>query len=189
MFRKMIVVAAMAICAMGAQVGAAHAALVNGDFETGDFTGWTIDTVNNWALVINSGTQHGGNYEAQLGTYGTAGTLSQAFSTTAGQEYTMSFWLANDYKDATNVFSVLWNNQVVALNPVIDPTVASGYTKYAFTASAADATSTLAFNFLNDQSVYHLDDVEATPTPIPAAVVLFGSGLMGLAGLKKRKQN
>ena len=188
MFKKMIVVAAMALLAITAQVGTASAGLSNGGFETGDFTGWSVDSVNNYALVIDSGTQHSGTYEAQLGTYGTPGTLSQAFATTAGQSYMVSFWLANDSKDTTNVFQALWNNQVQTLNPVLDPTQATSYTQYQFLATAADSTtaSTLAFSFLNDPSVFHLDNVDVTPTPIPAAFWLLGSGLAGLAGFRRK---
>lgn len=186
MFKKMIVAAALALLAISAQVGTASAALVNGGFETGDFSGWSVDTTNNWAMVINSGTQYAGNYEAQLGTYGTVGSLSQAFSTTAGQEYKVSFWLANDSKDATNVFQALWNGQVQNLNPVLVPTISSPYTQYQFTTTAANTSSTIAFNFQNDPSVFHLDNVDATPTPIPAAAWLLGSGLMGLAGIRRK---
>jgi hypothetical protein len=187
MFKKMIVVAAMALFAISAQVGTASAALSNGGFETGDFTNWTVDSVNNWAIVINSGTQYAGNFEAQLGTYGALGTLTHdAIATTAGQKYTVTFALANDMKDATNAFQALWNGQVQALYPVLIPTDASPYTMYQFTATATDAYSTIAFNFMNDPSVYHLDNVDVTPTPIPAAFWLLGSGLAGLVGIRRR---
>lgn len=188
MFKKMIVVAAMVMLAISAQVGTASAALTNGGFETGDFTGWTIDTDINYALVLDSGSQYAGNYEAQLGTYGNVGTLSQAFATTAGKQYNVSFWLANDIKDTTNVFQAFWDGQVHALNPVLNPTLASPYTQYAFMATASGISSTLAFNFMNEQSAFHLDNVDATPTPIPAAVWLFGSGLAGLAGIRRKKE-
>ncbi|HET6513532.1 MAG TPA: hypothetical protein VFG09_00060 [Thermodesulfovibrionales bacterium] len=187
MFKKIIVIAAMALLSLGAQTGIASADLVNGGFETGDFTGWSVDQLNNWAIVLNSGTQHSGNFEAQLGTYGTAGTLSQTFATTSGNEYKVSFWLANDYKDSTNVFQVLWNGNIQNVSPVLNLTLASVYTEYQFTAISDNlGMSTLTFNFQNDQSVFHLDDVSATPTPIPAAVWLFGSGLLGLIGVRRR---
>jgi hypothetical protein len=188
MFKKMIVVAAMAMLSIGAQAGIASADLVNGGFEEGTFNGWSVDTVNNWALVLNTGTQHSGNFEAELGTSGAVGTISQAFATTTGQEYTVSFWLANDMKDNTNVFQALWNGQAQNLSPVLNANLASPYTQYMFTATASDVSSTLAFNFQEDQSVYHLDDVSATPTPIPAAVWLLGSGLAGLVGIRRRKE-
>ncbi|NVN90133.1 MAG: VPLPA-CTERM sorting domain-containing protein [Desulfuromonadales bacterium] len=190
MFKKMIVVAALAIIAISAQVGTANAALVNGDFETGDFNGWTVDSINNWAMVINSGSQHAGNFEAQLGTYGTSGTLTHdAFATTAGQEYTVSFWLASDGLNTTNtnVFQALWNGQAQNINPVLNPNLSSSYTQYLFTTIASGTSSTIAFNFQNDPSVFHLDNVDVTPTPIPAAFWLMGSGLAGLAGIRRKK--
>jgi len=194
MFKKLIVVAAMAMLAIGAQVGTASASLVNGGFETGDFTGWSVDSVNNWAMVINSGTQYAGNYEAQLGTYGTVGTLSHdAFATVAGQQYTVSFWLKNEDVSANNVFQALWNGQAQNLSPVLNANLASAYTLYQFTTTAAGTSSTIAFNFQNDPSVFGLDNVDVTeaasPTPIPAAFWLLGSGLAGLAGIRRRNNN
>jgi hypothetical protein len=166
---------------------------VNGGFETGDFTGWTLTNGANDGFTFvttNSGNPsnppNAGTYEAMMGTFGTAGTISQAFTTTAGQQYKVSFWLANDSKDATNVFQAQWNGVTQALNPVLNPTLASSYTQYQFLATAADANATIAFNFVNDPSVFHLDNVDATPTPIPAAAWLLGSGLMGLVGLRRR---
>lgn len=190
MFKKLIIVAAMAMLAISAQVGTASAALVNGGFETGDFTGWSVDSVNNWALVINSGTQYAGNYEAQLGTYGTAGTLyHDAFATTAGHQYTVSFWLKSEDVATGNLFQALWNGQAQNLSPVLNADLASPYTLYQFTTTAAGASSTIAFNFQNDLSVFGLDNVDVTevaPTPIPAAFWLLGSGLAGLAGIRRR---
>jgi len=186
MFKKMIVVAAMALLAISAQVGTASASLANGGFETGDFSGWSVDAGSNWAMVIDTGA-YAGTYHAELGTYGTAGTITHdAFATTAGQQYTVSFALSNDSKDTTNVFQALWNGQIQALNPVLDATQSTPYTLYKFTATADTTSSSLAFNFQNDQSVFHLDNVDATPTPIPAAFWLLGSGLAGLAGLRRK---
>jgi hypothetical protein len=196
MFRKIIIIAAMAILSIGAQAGIASADLVNGGFENGDFTGWTlsnIDLNNDFVAVLsNSGNPsfppNPGNYEAYLGKSGSAGTISQAFATTAGHAYTVSFWLASDdiNKANTNVFQALWNGQTQNLNPVLNPNIASPYTQYLFTATAANASSTIAFNFQNDVSIYHLDNVSATPTPIPAAAWLLGSGLMGLVGIRRK---
>jgi hypothetical protein len=195
MFRKMIIVAAMAMLSIGAQVGTACADLVNGGFETGDFTGWTLTnvTADDFVSVLsNSGNPslppNPGNYEAYLGKSGSVGAISQSFATTIGQTYTVSFWLASDDINTanTNVFQALWNGQAQNINPVLNANLASPYTQYLFTATASSSSSTIAFNFQNDPSVFHLDNVDATPTPIPAAAWLLGSGLMGLVGFRRK---
>jgi hypothetical protein len=199
MFRKIIIVAAMAILSIGAQVGTASADLVNGGFETGDLTGWSltnIDLNNDFVAVLsNSGNPSSppnpGNYEAYLGKSGSVGTISQAFATAAGQTYTVSFWLASDGLNTanTNVFQALWNGVAQNLKPVLNANLSSPYTQYMFTATASDVSSTIAFNFQNDPSVFHLDNVDATPTPIPAAAWLLGSGLMGLVGIRRKPRS
>ena len=196
MFKKMIVVAAMAMLSIGVQVGTASADLVNGGFETGDFTGWTLTNVdlnNDFVMVVtNSGNPSSppnpGSYEAMLGKTGSIGTISQTFATTSGQEYKVSFWLASDGLNTanTNVFQAQWNGVAQNLNPVLNANLSSPYTQYQFTATASDTSSTIAFNFQNDPSVFHLDNVDATATPIPAAAWLLGSGLMGLVGMRRR---
>jgi hypothetical protein len=41
--------------------------------------------------------------------------------------------------------------------------------------------------YTTDASGNHLQDIESlTPTPIPAALLLFGTGLLGLLGLKRK---
>jgi len=43
------------------------------------------------------------------------------------------------------------------------------------------------YSFSNDK--FLADDIKPSSVPIPAAVLLFGSGLAGLVGLKRRKMN
>ena len=200
MFKKMIVVAAMALLAISAQVGTASAALfANGGFETGDFTGWTLTNVdlnNDFVMVVpNSGNPsyppNPGSYEAMLGKSGAVGTMSQTFDTTVGQQYSVKYWLANDMPPSlinheANVFQAVWNNSIIQATALSNVN-AFGYREYLFSAVATADTSTIAFNFQNDPSVFHLDNVDVTPTPIPAAFWLLGSGLAGLAGLRRKK--
>ena len=181
--------AASTVLAIGLQAGVAHAELlVNGGFETGDFTGWSIDTETNWALVVASNLAEGGMYEAELGTYGSLGVLSQSFATTASQAYTVSFWAANDYSDATNVFQVTWNGVTQTPDPVLSATVASEYTLYQFQVTALAETATLGFSFINEQSIYHLDNVQVSAVPVPGALLLLGSGIAGLSAVGRRRK-
>jgi hypothetical protein len=187
--KKVIIIVAM-LMLFGLQAGIASAGLVNGGFETGDFTGWTltnVDLANDFVFVANTGTQHSGNYEALLGKTGSVGSLSQTFATTAGQAYTVSFWMANDMP-GTNSYQVLWNGQVQNVANLANAN-AFGYTEYKLSAIAgAGNSSTIAFNFQNDPSTFHLDDVSVTQTPIPAAALLFGSGLLGLFGVRRKME-
>ncbi len=82
--------------------------LQNGDFETGDFSGWTLagnvfengtlynGVVGTTSLTDGSGPDfiHSGNYGAFLGDTNPA-TLSQTIKTVPGRSYLLSFWLAN----------------------------------------------------------------------------------------------
>jgi hypothetical protein len=57
--------------------------------------------------------------------------------------------------------------------------------------SGANAGTLLMVNLMNDgttSSQALVSQAAATPTPIPAAAWLLGSGIMGLAGIRRRKQ-
>jgi hypothetical protein len=67
----------------------------------------------------------------------------------------------------------------------------TGYTEYQFNTTTANTTSsTLLFTSTNTGN-FHLDNVSVTPltpTPIPAAAWLLGSGLMGLFGIRRKEK-
>jgi len=82
-------------------------------------------------------------------------------------------------------------------NPAVDYTV-TNVSGIVTLSQAVAAGQTITFRWVDDNTVnlspdqvIGLDDVNisaTTPTPIPAAAWLLGSGLMGLAGLRRRKQ-
>src|ERR1700722_3894336 len=88
--------------------GIAHANLVtNGDFETGDLTGWTV-SAGAFIGTTNVGALDG-TTSAFLGdSTGTPGTLSQLVATTPGTIYTISFLLQNLDTTNTNSLSVMF---------------------------------------------------------------------------------
>lgn len=81
--------------------------VVNGDFESGDFTDWT-HTLGTVSAVS------GGGYEAVFGGPGLGG-IEQNIATTQGEKYLLSFQLGNvDISPSTwSDFRVSWGGQVL----------------------------------------------------------------------------
>jgi hypothetical protein len=131
--------------------------VVNGGFETGDFTGWTLDSDD---ASVSTGYAHSGIYGADFGQVGSLGYLSQTLSTTPGTNYYLSFWL--DCDGATpNEFQVSWDGNTL-LDEANIPDV--GWTNIQFTVTATGNSTVLQFGFRDDTSNLGLDDVSVVPT-------------------------
>jgi hypothetical protein len=86
---------ALCIFAAGAFSAAqANDLVVNGGFETGDFTGWTTPASPAgdpfWMAVTNT-SPNSGVYGAHIGAYPDIGTISQTIATTPGAQYILTF--------------------------------------------------------------------------------------------------
>jgi hypothetical protein len=73
--------------------------IVNGGFETGNFTGWNTNGAP--SLVVEHDGHlgiptHSGNYYANFGTSGEFGVISQTVADTSGASYTLQMWLWSD---------------------------------------------------------------------------------------------
>jgi hypothetical protein len=139
--------------------------LNNGDFETGDFTGWA-QSGNMANTGVDGSNVHGGQYAAFLGTTGSEGFLSQTFSTIAGVGYTLDYWLQHDDSSSNSFHAMI--DGVDVPGSVLTDQPAFGYTEYTFTFTANGPTTELKFGFQEDQAYFHLDDVSVTPIPLPA---------------------
>ena len=184
---------AVALLSFGTAVFAAVVPIANGGFETGDFTGWTQFGDTSFSGVCNTAgcpfnfPPFAGTYAAYFGPVGDTGGIFQSVPTVVGQEYTLTFFLANQEGGTPNFFGVQFGSAGFTLNNF---PVAFGWTEFTLTNTATSTSTLLEFTFRNDPGYWFLDNVGvSTPgtTPEPGTLVLFGSGLLGIAGVVRRK--
>jgi hypothetical protein len=172
---------------LGAATLSAGSLVVNGGFETGDFTGWTQGG-NTGFMGVSDEFAYSGDYGAYFGAEGSDGSLSQTLTTVVGTSYTLSFWLEND-GSGTNDFSVSWDGYT--LLPNWTDADSFGYTEYTFSGLIGTGSDTLTFTARNDPGFYGLDDVSVSTgsaIPEPATLGLIGAALAGLGLLRKRSR-
>jgi subtilase family serine protease len=142
----------------------------NGGFETGDFTGWTQSGNTAYTSVTSGNSQfvHSGTYGAILGPSGSLGYLSQTLPTFAGQNYLLSLWLDNpnnSYGATPNQFLVQWNGTTIFSQTNMPFTT---WTNLQFLVTATGPSTVLQLGFRDDPYYLGLDDISATPIPVPA---------------------
>lgn len=181
--RKIVLGMAAIVVTLGLSGSVSANLVVNGGFETGDFTDWTLSGNMNLA-GIGTEAPHGGTYEAYFGVVGTPAFLTQDLTTTADQGYELTFWLKNEVIDLGRAFFFTASVGGVDAVQLINVS-AFDYTKYTYDFTATGATTTLQFSFRHDPGVWHLDDVDVEPTAtaVPEPSTLLGAGLAVLTGL------
>jgi hypothetical protein len=194
--------ALMLVGLLGFATNKAEALNLAGDpgFEQGpaNTTPWSFAGI---AHVSDGANSHTGEYEAQFsGTGADTGSVSQSILTTIGQQYLVDFWATSDGYSASPGFGNeldasfgagglnLTNADLGALNG----TARAAYTEHSFDFTATASSTALSFSGSDGYGNMWLDDVSVTAvppgTPEPGSIVLFGTGIVGLICVARRRR-
>jgi PEP-CTERM motif len=159
--------------------------IVNCGFETGDFTGW--GQYGDTSFTFVDGNPYSGNYAAWFGPVNGTGDIYQFVGAPGQTEYWVHFELANLF-GGNNFMTVYWNGIDVGPDFVNAP--AFGYTEFygVLPGNPCVGCNEIDLQFYQPPSYWNLDSVYVG-TPEPGTLMLFGSGILGLAGLFRRKLN
>jgi hypothetical protein len=187
--RKFTVALVLVASLLFAQSAAAVNLVINGGFETGDFSNWTLsgNTPTNFFSVRNV-DPHTGTYALYAGPETTLGYISQTLATTPGQAYELSFWVYNP-----GLFGEWQPNEVVvnwggtAVSDQVNIPI-EDYTEYRVNVLASSTSTDLMVGFRDDPAFLYFDDFSVNAVPVPGSLILFGSGLLALLGRRRLRR-
>jgi hypothetical protein len=184
--RKIWGLGAVAAAALLATSASAANLVVNGSFETGDFSGWTANAVSYPMFLVTSPVEDG-TYAAQIAGYHYGpDTLTQNIADVSGQHYQLSFWRYQD-PGTPNGFDVTWNGSTV--HSETDNSAGAGWQNFTVTVTG-HGTDALVFAAYNDPALTYVDNISVTgangvPEPATWAMMLLGFG--GLGAMLRRR--
>ncbi|MBC7809166.1 MAG: hypothetical protein H7145_23775 [Akkermansiaceae bacterium] len=164
-----LVAATVATALYLSPVAVAAELVTNGDFETGDLTGWTL-TGDGGHSAVTIGAGIGDSFSYSNTEIVPSSTITQSLTTIVGESYTFSFSILPNRTTQSNVngFTATW-----AGVPVYTFSNEGGfiYQNKSFTVTATAITTDISFTGYNIASVWDLDNVSVAQvaTVVPEA--------------------
>jgi Carbohydrate binding domain len=145
--------------------------VVNGGFETGDFTGWNVSGPDFGVTDFVPGIgPHSGVYAAEFQGVQSPDILTQSLSgLIPGQGYTLSFYVADIAASSNLLLQVQLGNLATSITSL----PAEQWVNIQLTAIAqAGIAPSLIFQAQDPAGAIYLDDISVTPSPEPAPLLL-----------------
>lgn len=176
--------------------------VVNSDFEESELkpNAWKVfSEINGWTTTkspeievqngnVGGSTAYSGNQNVELDSHGNSG-MSQKLKLDAG-DYFLSF-AYRGRTDAPDTNSITYSFLRTGIpKDTVKGVSSEAWQVFDFHSTLADATTiTLKFKATGTSDAVggYLDPVRITGVPIPPAVWLFGSALMGLVGVARHQ--
>ena len=193
---KLFALVMILIAAMFISPASVHANLLsNAGFETNG--GYGGATAANWTGSGDTGVEswaaYTGSWGMKTGTYAASDVVYQEVAVAGSTPYAFSIWGQRDGGTPTGTYQVnlAWYNGATPLTvDGGDVTLTDGWTQQLLNATSPATANKVRATFggtsLNLTGKWDDADLSSSPIPEPTSMLLLGSGLVGLLGLRKR---
>ncbi|MFZ0704361.1 MAG: PEP-CTERM sorting domain-containing protein [Candidatus Sulfotelmatobacter sp.] len=206
--KRYMPLALLALLALVAAQAGASNLIVNGSFQSGDFTGWTLGTTSNGTAgagfpVVTAWPLGGANaWEGEVGEVSFDGTqqgatLTQSFIGTGAATISMDWAASAPFAGNADggEFTMILNGVQIAqydTNSINQGDLLNGV--LTANANLNNGTNTLEIDItrryisVSDLTpLQYVTGIDVEGTPEPGSLILMGTGVLGLAGVLRRK--